>query len=145
MIHFSDRLAAAIRARRSVVCVGLDPALERMPPSSRRQVRRPRAPSSATTRLWPRAFRSSAPGSSTPSPTKPPASSRRRRSSSSTAPPGWRALDAVIHCAHRYELPVILDVKRGDIASTGAAYARAAFGGAPGFAAPVDRRSPPTP
>ena len=29
--HFSDRLATAIRARRSVVCVGLDPALERMP------------------------------------------------------------------------------------------------------------------
>src|SRR5450756_1220374 len=38
---------------------------------------------------------------------------------------------------HEYELPVILDVKRGDIASTGAAYGRAAFGGAPGFAAPV--------
>ena len=32
---------------------------------------------------------------------------------------------------------MILDVKRGDIASTGAAYGRAAFGGAPGFAAPV--------
>src|SRR5450759_2943337 len=33
MQHFSDRLAKAIRARRSVVCVGLDPALERMPPA----------------------------------------------------------------------------------------------------------------
>ena len=50
---------------------------------------------------------------------------------------GWRALGAVVHCAHEYDLPVILDVKRGDIASTGAAYGRAAFGGAPGFEAPV--------
>lgn len=33
MQHFSDRSAAAIRARRSVVCVGLDPALERLPPA----------------------------------------------------------------------------------------------------------------
>jgi orotidine-5'-phosphate decarboxylase len=50
---------------------------------------------------------------------------------------GWRALRAVIHCARGYDLPVILDVKRGDIASTGVAYAYAAFGGAPGFGAPV--------
>ena len=31
---------------------------------------------------------------------------------------GWKALSAVIRCAHEHELPVILDVKRGDIAST---------------------------
>ncbi len=31
MQHFSDRLAHSVRARRSVVCVGLDPVLERMP------------------------------------------------------------------------------------------------------------------
>ena len=50
---------------------------------------------------------------------------------------GWQALQAVIHCAHQYELPVILDVKRGDIASTAAAYANAVFGGAPGLTGPV--------
>ncbi len=53
--------------------------------------------------------------------------------------PGWSALRAVVRCAHQYELPVILDAKRGDIASTGAAYGRAAFGGAPGLDAPVAR------
>jgi orotidine-5'-phosphate decarboxylase len=51
--------------------------------------------------------------------------------------PGWRALGAVVRCAHEHGLPVILDVKRGDIASTGVAYANAAFGGAPGFSAPA--------
>jgi orotidine-5'-phosphate decarboxylase len=50
---------------------------------------------------------------------------------------GWRALTETVACAHAHDLPVILDVKRGDIASTGAAYRRAAFGGAPGFATPV--------
>ena len=32
MHHFSDNLATAVTARRSVVCVGLDPTLEGMPP-----------------------------------------------------------------------------------------------------------------
>ena len=93
--------------------------------------------SSARTPPSPPASRSSAAASSTPSPTSPRASSRRRPSSSSTAPPAGAALGAVIRCAHEHELPVILDVKRGDIASTGAAYGRAAFGGAAGFAGPA--------
>jgi len=50
---------------------------------------------------------------------------------------GWRALGETVARARAHDLPVILDVKRGDIASTGAAYRRAAFGGAPGFTAPV--------
>ncbi len=40
--------------------------------------------------------------------------------------PGWEALKQVIRAAPP-EIPVILDAKRGDIASTAAAYARAAF------------------
>ena len=32
MRHFSDNLATAVIARRSVVCVGLDPTLAGMPP-----------------------------------------------------------------------------------------------------------------
>lgn len=40
---------------------------------------------------------------------------------------GMDALRAVIQCVPR-EIPVILDAKRGDIADTSAAYARAAFG-----------------
>ncbi len=48
--------------------------------------------------------------------------------------PGWEALQAVIEAIHeqadrlgRGSIPIILDAKRGDIASTAEAYARAAF------------------
>jgi len=44
---------------------------------------------------------------------------------------GWRALSEVVRVAHEHELPVIVDVKRGDIAATAQAYANAVFGGAP--------------
>ena len=46
---------------------------------------------------------------------------------------GWSALRAVVAHAQRRELLVIADVKRGDIASTATAYARALFGGPPGL------------
>ena len=39
MDHFSDRLAASIEARESLVCVGLDPVLERLPPALTDQYR----------------------------------------------------------------------------------------------------------
>jgi len=42
MQHLSDRPAVAIRARRGVACVGLDPTLERRP-SALIERRRPRA------------------------------------------------------------------------------------------------------
>src|SRR3990170_485886 len=41
-------------------------------------------------------------------------------------PQGWAALAAVIQVARRHA-PVILDAKRGDIASTARAYARSVF------------------
>lgn len=47
--------------------------------------------------------------------------------------PGWSALRAVVEHAQSRGLLVIVDAKRGDIASTATAYARALFGGAPGF------------
>jgi uridine monophosphate synthetase len=40
---------------------------------------------------------------------------------------GWEALQATIRHAHARGLPVILDVKRGDISSTAEAYAQASF------------------
>ena len=41
--------------------------------------------------------------------------------------PGWDLLGDVIERVHKAGRPVILDAKRGDISSTAAAYARAAF------------------
>ena len=136
MQHFSDRLAAAIRTRRSVVCAGLDPVLENMPPELVEKYR-PLAAEHGEDEAVAACFQEFCSGvidavAGTVACVKPQAAFFEQYGAA-----GWKALGAVIRCAHEYELPVILDVKRGDIASTGAAYGRAAFGGAPGFAAPV--------
>ncbi len=136
MQRFSDRLASAILARRSVVCVGLDPMLERMPPELL-DVHRARAAEVGDEEAVAACFEQFCCGiveavAGSAACVKPQAAFFEQYGA-----PGWRALGAVIRCAHEHELPVILDVKRGDIASTGAAYARAAFGGAPGFEGPV--------
>ncbi len=134
--HFSDSLAAAIRARRSVVCVGLDPMLERMPPALVEKYR-PQAAELGEDAAVAACFQEFCSGvidavAHVAACVKPQAAFFEQYGAA-----GWRALGAVIRCAHEYDLPVILDVKRGDIASTGAAYGRAAFGGAPGFTAPA--------
>ena len=135
MEHFSDRLAASIVERRSVVCVGLDPVLERMPPALVEKYRP--AAASGEDEAVAACFTEFCAGvieavAATAACVKPQAAFFEQYGA-----PGWRALSETVACAHAHDLPVILDVKRGDIASTGAAYRRAAFGGAPGFAAPV--------
>ena len=136
MSHFSDRLATAIRAHRSVVCVGLDPVLERMPPGLAEKYRA-RAADLGDEAAVAACFEEFCGGiieavAGSAACVKPQAAFFEQYGA-----PGWAALAAVVRRAHEFELPVILDVKRGDIASTGAAYGRAAFGGAPGFSAPV--------
>ncbi len=134
MQHFSDRLAAAIRARRSVVCVGLDPALEGMPEVLIEKYR-PRAAELGDDEAVAACFQEFCSGiiegvADAAACVKPQAAFFEQYGAA-----GWKALSAVIRCAHEHELPVILDVKRGDIATTAHAYANAAFGGAPGFTA----------
>ena len=134
--HFSDRLATAIRARRSVVCVGLDPVLERMPRELVEKYR-PQAAELGEEAAVAACFQEFCSGvidavADVAACVKPQAAFFEQYGAA-----GWRALGAVIKCAHEYDLPVILDVKRGDIASTGAAYGHAAFGGAAGFAGPA--------
>ena len=136
MTHFSDRLADAVRTRRSVVCVGLDPTLEGMPAELRSKYAA-QAAGAGDDEAVAACFQEFCTGiidavAGEAACVKPQAAFFEQYGA-----PGWRALTAVIHCARGYGLPVILDVKRGDIASTGAAYARAAFGGAPGFTGPV--------
>jgi orotidine-5'-phosphate decarboxylase len=133
--HFSDRLAASVVARRSLVCVGLDPALERMPPALLER-HRPAAMAGDDEAVA-ACFAEFCAGvieavAGTAACVKPQAAFFEQYGAA-----GWRALTDTVACAHAHDLPVILDVKRGDIASTGAAYRRAAFGGAPGFTAPV--------
>ena len=114
--------------------MGLDPALERMPPELVEKYR-PLATELGEDEAVAACFQEFCSGiidavADTAACVKPQAAFFEQYGAA-----GWKALGAVIRCAHEYELPVILDVKRGDIASTGAAYGRAAFGGAPGFAA----------
>ena len=132
MEHFSDRLTAAITARHSVVCVGLDPALDALPPALLNKYR-PLAAERGDEAAVAACFEEFCNGiiaavADVAACVKPQAAFFEQYGAE-----GWRALGAVVRCAHEHELPVILDVKRGDIASTGVAYARAAFGGAPGF------------
>jgi orotidine-5'-phosphate decarboxylase len=134
--HFSDRLAAAVRARRSVVCVGLDPVLERMPPELVEKYR-PQAADLGDAVAVSACFQEFCSGvidavAGVAACVKPQAAFFEQYGAA-----GWQALAAVVKCAHEYGLPVILDVKRGDIASTGAAYGKAAFGGAAGFGGPL--------
>jgi orotidine-5'-phosphate decarboxylase len=134
--HFSDRLAESILRRRSVVCVGLDPMLERLPPELLERWRG-RVPELGDEAAVAGCFSEFCRGviaavSEVAACVKPQAAFFEQYGA-----PGWSALAEVIRCAHEHDLPVILDVKRGDIASTGVAYARAAFGGAPGLAAQV--------
>ena len=124
MQHFSDRLAAAVRTRRSVVCAGLDPVLENMPPELVEKYR-PLAAEHGEDEAVAACFQEFCSGvidavAGAVACVKPQAAFFEQYGAA-----GWKALGAVIRCAHEYELPVILDVKRGDIASTGAAYGRA--------------------
>jgi orotidine-5'-phosphate decarboxylase len=133
--HFSDRLAASITARRSLLCVGLDPVLERMPPALAEKHRR--AAAASEDEAVAACFAEFCAGvieavAGTAACVKPQAAFFEQYGAA-----GWRALTEAVARARAHDLPVILDVKRGDIASTGVAYRRAAFGGAPGFAAPV--------
>jgi orotidine-5'-phosphate decarboxylase len=136
MSHFSDRLAIAIRERRSVVCVGLDPVLERMPPKLV-DTYRPQVGDLGDDGAVAACFEQFCTDiidavAESAACIKPQAAFFEQYGAA-----GWAALSAVVRRAHEYELPVILDVKRGDISSTGAAYGLAAFGGAPGFSGTV--------
>ncbi len=133
MIHFSDRLADSILRRRSLVCVGLDPDLERLPAALRAQYAR-RVPELGEEGAVAACFAEFATGiidavADVAAAVKPQAAFFEQYGAA-----GWDALRRVVACAREHELPVIVDVKRGDIGSTSAAYANALFGGAPALA-----------
>lgn len=134
--HFSDRLAASIRERRSVVCVGLDPTLEQLPPELIDR-HRSRAAEIGDEAAVAACFVEFCRGVIAAVATAAACVKPQAAFFEQYGAPGWQALRDVIACAHDHDLPVILDVKRGDIATTGAAYGRAAFGGAPGFSGPT--------
>jgi orotidine-5'-phosphate decarboxylase len=122
MKHFADRLADAVRARGNAVCVGFDPRWESLPDEIRRRHagRGLEGVAAAFEELCGRVLEVVAP--------LVPVVKPQMAFFEQCGPPGFAALQRLIGKAKGLGLLVILDGKRSDIASTGQAYADAAFG-----------------
>jgi orotidine-5'-phosphate decarboxylase len=135
--HFSDRLAALVEERRSRIVLGLDPD--------------PAA-------LWPQALEGAdvlrGGGRLARVRTAEAVAAHCRAAIASAGPacvavklqlacferlgaPGWDALEATVAEAHRHDLLVLADGKRGDVPVTARAYAQALVGETPGPFGPV--------
>jgi orotidine-5'-phosphate decarboxylase len=115
--NFADRLAAAVEQKASAVCLGIDPQLELFPAplahlaaSTRRDVA-----AAAVQRFCDELLDAVA---DVVAVVKPQVAFFER-----LGPPGWIALERLVSAAQRRGLLVVADAKRGDIASTAAAYA----------------------
>ena len=122
---FADRLEIAIEAKGSPVCLGIDPQLELFPAplahlasSTNREVA-----AAAVQRLADELLDTVA---DLVAVVKPQVAFFER-----LGPPGWTALERLVREARSRGLLVIADAKRGDIASTAAAYADYLLGDAP--------------
>jgi orotidine-5'-phosphate decarboxylase len=116
-MHFADRLAAAVRAKRTPLCVGLDPRWESLPAAIRQKHAGNVA--AAYEEFCLRLLEIVAPLVSVVKP--------QSAFFEACGPAGMTALLRVMQKAKQLNLLTILDAKRGDIASTAAAYADAAF------------------
>ncbi len=116
MTHFADRLTEAVRAKGTPLCVGLDPRFEMLPAEIRR---RHLDPAAAYEDFCLRVLDIVAPLVGVVKP--------QSAFFEACGPAGFATLKKVIERAKQLKLVTILDAKRGDIASTAAAYAEAAF------------------
>lgn len=115
---YAARLHAACRAKRSVVCVGIDPRFDQLPREFQ-DGRDGGAPERAEAfRLWARELLDVV------APLAPVVKPQSAFFEVLGAP-GVAALEATVRAARERGLLVILDAKRGDIGSTAAAYAEA--------------------
>lgn len=120
--HFTDQLAAAVRAKHSPVCVGLDPRWEQLPEPIRQGVDANSL--SARAEVY-RRFCCDVVDAVAP---LAPAIKPQAAFFEELGPPGMDALAQVIDHAHKRQLLVILDAKRNDIGATAVAYAQAYLG-----------------
>jgi orotidine-5'-phosphate decarboxylase len=117
MTAFFDRLAVAVRAKKTALCVGLDPRFESLPQSLRDLHGNDIA--GAYEDFCLRVLDIVAPLAPVVKP--------QSAFFEACGPAGMVALEHVLRRAKDLGLVTILDAKRGDIASTAAAYADAAF------------------
>jgi orotidine-5'-phosphate decarboxylase len=117
MATFFERLSAAVRSKRTALCVGLDPRPESLPHSLRSQYGSDNA--GAVEEFCLRVLDIVAP--------LVPVVKPQSAFFEALGPQGSTVLQHVLRRAKDLGLITILDAKRGDIASTAAAYAEAAF------------------
>jgi orotidine-5'-phosphate decarboxylase len=121
MTPFADRLAAAVRRTGTALCVGLDPRRESLPTSiCDRHPETLDGTAAAYEAFCLRVLDLVAPIVGVVKP--------QSAFFEACGPAGLAALRNVLRRAKELGLVTILDAKRGDIASTAAAYAEAAFG-----------------
>jgi orotidine-5'-phosphate decarboxylase len=123
MAHFADRLAAAVRAKRNALCVGLDPRWDALPREirARHAAGNLEAAAAAFEEFCARVIDIVAPLVAVVKP--------QSAFFEACGPAGFAAQQRLLQRARGLGLLTILDAKRNDIASTAAAYADAAFGG----------------
>jgi orotidine-5'-phosphate decarboxylase len=120
MTPFADRLATAVRAKGTALCVGLDPRWESLPQTVRaRHDDTPAGVAAAYEAFCLRVLEIVAPVAGVVKP--------QSAFFEACGPAGMVTLQRVLRRAKDLGLVTILDAKRGDIASTAAAYADAAF------------------
>jgi orotidine-5'-phosphate decarboxylase len=123
MSQFADRLAEAVRKKGNPLCVGLDPRWESLPRSLRTRH------GDGTLAGVAAAFEAFCLRVLELVAVRVPVVKPQSAFFEGCGPPGLAAMQSVIRRARELGLVVILDAKRGDIASTAAAYADAAFAG----------------
>jgi orotidine-5'-phosphate decarboxylase len=106
-MRFFERLERRIESTGSVLCVGLDPDLDRLP----EHLREHDLPRWA----WGRRIVDA---------THEHAAAYKPNAAFYEDPDGWRALEETIAYAHGKDVPVVLDAKRGDVGHTARQYAR---------------------
>jgi orotidine-5'-phosphate decarboxylase len=121
MLHFADRLADAVRRRGTPLCVGIDPRWESLPNSIREEYHgSPAATVHAIEAFGLRLLELVEPHVGVVKP--------QSAFFEAYGPEGFVAQQRILRRARELGLFTVLDAKRGDIASTAAAYAEAAFG-----------------
>jgi orotidine-5'-phosphate decarboxylase len=139
MNNFADRLTAAILAKQSQVCVGLDPRLDRMPPSLVERYREvPRKGCGCGRHEIGACFEEF--GAAIIDAVAPHAVAIKLQLAcfEQYGPPGIKAFKHLCKRAAKAGLMVIADAKRGDIGISAAAYSAAFIGRPQGFDGEID-------
>ena len=137
MLHFADRLTGIMKNKQSQVCLGLDPRVEMMPPTLSERYR-DEGDDSCGNKQVAACFEEFCIAIIEAAARHIAAVKVQSACFEQYGPPGMRAFKHVCRHAIQYGLPVIADVKRGDIGISAQAYSAAFIGRPRGLTGPVD-------